>query len=401
MTPWLAIVGIGEDGLDGLTPAARALVADAEVLVGGARHLQLVPNGRAERMTWMVPLRDTVEAIAARRGKRVVVLASGDPMYYGIGVTLARRFTAGEYTVVPALGAVSLACARLGWPEAETEVLTLHGRPLALLNLHLQPGLRLIILSENGDTPAQVAGQLAASGFGDSRLIVLEHLGGAAESVYESTARAWQFPRAADLNTLAVELAAGRDARPLSRAAGLPDEAFRHDGQLTKREMRAATLAALQPMPGQHLWDVGAGCGSVAIEWMRAARGAKAHAIEQDAGRRALIAANAAALGVPALHVVAGVAPAALAGLPPPDAVFIGGGLSDAGLVEACWNALKPAGRMVANAVTVEGEARLADWRSRTGGSLSRIAVQRAEPVGSYLGWRALMSVTQLAAVKP
>lgn len=401
MTPWLVVVGLGEDGLDGLSPVARALVADAELLVGGQRHLALIANGRAERMPWASPLSATIDAIAAHRDRRVVVLASGDPMFYGVGVTLARRFARAEMSIIPAPGAISLACAWLGWPQAEIEAVTLHGRPLELLNLHLQPGLRLVALSEDGGTPALVARHLAAQGFGPSRLIVLEHLGGPAERVYDGVAATWPHPRAADLNTIALELAAAPGTRASARVPGLPDQAFRHDGQLTKREVRAATLAALQPMAGQRLWDVGAGCGSVAIEWMRAARGASAYAIERTAGRRHLIADNAASLGVPELAIVAGAAPAALAGLPAPDAVFIGGGLSESGLIEACWRALKPGGRLVANAVTVEGEGVLARWRAEAGGALVRIAVQRAEPVGPRLGWRALMPVTQLAAVKP
>lgn len=401
MTPWLAIVGVGEDGLDGLGPTARALIADAEVLVGGERHLALVPSGGTERMTWASPLRLTVDGIAARRGRRVVVLASGDPMFYGVGVTLARRFPSTETTVVPAPGAVSLICARLGWPVAEVEVATLHGRPMELLNLHLQHGLKLVVLSEDGDTPAAVARHLTAQGFGPSAMTVLEHLGGAREGRRAGIAESWTHPRAADLNTIALLLAAAPGIASRPRLPGLPDDAFRHDGQLTKREVRAATLAALQPMAGHRLWDVGAGCGSIAVEWLRSARGANAHAIEHKAERRQLIAANAATLGVPGLAIVAGTAPAALADLPRPDAVFIGGGLSAAGMFEACWQALNPAGRLVANAVTVEGESMLAHWRTATGGTLTRIAVQRAEPVGPHLGWRALMPVTQLAAVKP
>ncbi|MBM3570849.1 MAG: precorrin-6y C5,15-methyltransferase (decarboxylating) subunit CbiE [Alphaproteobacteria bacterium] len=400
MTPWLAIVGLGDDGLDGLTPSARALIADAELLVGGERHLNLIPNGKAARMRWTSPLSGTVDAIDQHRGRRVVVLASGDPMFYGIGVTLTRRFAPADLTIIPAPGAFGLACARLGWAEAEVETLTLHGRPLDLLNLHCQPGLRLVVLSENGDTPAAIAQHLAALGFGPSRITVLEHLGGPVERIYDGTADNWPHGRAADLNTVAIDMRAGPTARISSRVPGLADDVFRHDGQITKREVRAATLAALQPMTGQRLWDVGAGCGSVAIEWLRAARGASAHAIESEANRRALIAANAASLGVPMLAMVTGQAPSALAGLPAPDAIFVGGGLATPGLFEACWPALKSGGRLVANAVTLDGESQLAAWRERCGGRLVRIAVQRAEPIGSKLGWRALAPVTQLIAVK-
>ncbi|MBI3453831.1 MAG: precorrin-6y C5,15-methyltransferase (decarboxylating) subunit CbiE [Rhodospirillales bacterium] len=398
--PWLSIIGIGEDGLAGLTPVARKLIDEAEVLIGGARHLAMAPPSPAERLTWATPLTDTVSAIAARRGKRVAVLATGDPMWFGIGVTLARRFPRAEMIVLPHISAFTLAAAHMGWPLADLELVSLHGRPLDLLALHLAPGARLLALSENGDTPASVARFLVARGWGPSALTVLEHLGGPNERRIDGTAEEWRAPRTQDLNTIAIECRPGPGARILSRAPGLPDDAFVHDGQLTKREIRAATLAALAPLPGQLLWDVGAGSGAVAIEWMRAARGARAVAVERDADRRAFIAKNAAALGVPKLAIVAGDAPAALAGLAPPDAVFVGGGLSTPGLVEACWTALAPGGRLVANAVTVEGESALIAWQAKLGGALARIAVSRTEPVGGFQGWRPLTPVTQWNAVK-
>ncbi len=400
MRPWLAVVGLSEAGFESLTPVARTLIDDAEVLVGGARHLAMVNHGTAERLTWQTPLSRTVEAIAERRGHRVTVLATGDPMWFGIGVTLVRRFAGEDMIIVPHLSAFSMAAARLGWPLAEVETLTLHGRPLDLLALHLAPGARLLILSENGETPAAVARFLTERGWGPSQLTVLEHLDGTGERRVEGTAANWPSARMADLNTIALTCVADKAARVLSRAAGLPDDAFRHDGQLTKREVRAATLAALSPLPGQLLWDVGAGCGSVAIEWMRLAPRATAIAIEREAGRRTLIAANAAALGTPRLMIIAGEAPVALAGLERPDAIFIGGGLSSPGLVDACWSALKPGGRLVANAVTVEGESALIAAASRLRGTLTRLAVSRAEAVGGFHAWRALMAVTQLSANK-
>jgi precorrin-6Y C5,15-methyltransferase (decarboxylating) len=330
-----------------------------------------------------------------------VVLATGDPMWYGIGVTLARTLERDELVILPALSAFSLACARLGWPLAEVETLTLHGRPLDLINGVVYPGARVLALSEDGATPAQVAGRLAELGYGASRLVVLEHMDGPEERVVEGKAQDWAPERLADLNTIAVECVADAGTAARSRLPGLPDQAYRHDGQLTKRELRAVTLAALAPLPGELLWDVGAGCGSVAIEWLRGARGARAVAIERDQGRRALMAENAAALGAPTLAVVAGEAPAALEGLEAPDAVFVGGGLSTDGLLEACWAALGPGGRLVANAVTLEGEARLMAWRGQAGGELRRVAVSRAEAIGALTGWRPLKPVTQLAVVKP
>ncbi|HZS81809.1 MAG TPA: precorrin-6y C5,15-methyltransferase (decarboxylating) subunit CbiE [Stellaceae bacterium] len=401
MTPWLSIIGIGEDGLAGLSDAARTLIAGAELLVGGARHLAMVPPGRAERLAWERPLKATVARIAARRGRPVAVLASGDPMCYGVGVTLARRFDRAEMTILPQLGAFSLAAARLAWPLADCETLTLHGRPLERLLRHLAPDQRLLVLSEDGGTPAAIARLLCAAGWGPSRLAVLEHLGGAAEAVIEASAADWGERRCADLNTVAILCRAGPEARILPRAAGLPDDAFLHDGQITKRELRAATLAALAPLPGQLLWDVGAGCGSIAIEWLRAAPRTAAIAIERDAARRYLIARNAAALGVPELRIQGGEAPAALAGLPQPQAVFLGGGIATAGLLDSLWDTLPAGGRLVANAVTLAGEAALAAFCERRGGALTRIAVARAAPIGAQLAWRPLLPVTQLAATKP
>jgi precorrin-6B C5,15-methyltransferase / cobalt-precorrin-6B C5,C15-methyltransferase len=398
MTAWLSIVGIGADGLPGITPAARALIDAAEVLVGGTRHLGMV-DSTAEQLTWETPLSRTVDAIAARRGRRVVVLASGDPMWFGIGVTLARRFPRQEIAVLPHLGAFSLAAARMGWPLAEVEAITLHGRSLDLLALHLAPDARLLILSENGETPARVASFLRDRGWGRSAITVLENLGAADERCVSGVAAQWNAGPCGDLNTIAVHCVAGPDARVLSRAPGLPDDAFAHDGQLTKREVRAATLAALVPLAGQVLWDIGAGCGSIGIEWMRVARAARAIAIEREPSRQALIAQNAAALGVPRLRVIAGAAPGALAGLDPPDAIFIGGGVSDA-MIESCWSALKPAGRLAANVVTLDGEGCLLAAQARRGGNLTRIAISRADAIGNRAAWRPLMPVTQWSVTK-
>jgi len=400
MTPWLSIVGLGEDGLPGLAPAARALFDNAEVLIGGARHLDMVPDDGRERLTWPSPLSAIVEEIVRRRGRRVCVLATGDPMHYGIGVTLAKAVAMDEMVIVPAPSAFSLACARLGWILSEVETLTLHGRPLALLHPAIQPGARLLLLSNDAATPDQVAELLRARGYGPSRMAVLEHMGGAKERRLDATAEAWQPGRVADFNTIAVDCFPGPDAALLPRSPGLPDEAFRHDGQMTKREVRAVTLSALQPVPGQLLWDLGAGSGSVAIEWMRSHPRCRAVAIERHAERIALIAGNAAALGTPGLEIVEGEAPGALDGLEAPDAAFIGGGLRADGNVETCWDRLKPGGRLVANAVTVEGEQALARWHAELGGELTRIAVSRAGAIGSVTGWRPFMPVTQLSAVK-
>jgi precorrin-6Y C5,15-methyltransferase (decarboxylating) len=403
MTPWLSIVGIGEDGLEGLPPAARALIDNAEVLVGGDRHLAMVPSEASDarpRLTWTTPLSDLVERIVRMRGQRVCVLATGDPFWYGIGVTLARHVPIEEITTLPASSAFSLACARLGWPLAEVSCLTLHGRPLSLLNGYLQPGAKLLLLSDDRTTPNAVAEILHATGFGDSPMTVLEHMGGPEERRIDGVAAAWTADDLRDLNTVAVDCVASPQAALRPRVPGLADDAFRNDGQLTKREVRAVTVAALAPTPGAQLWDVGAGAGSVAIEWMRAAAFGRAVAVERDPGRASTIADNAAALGTPTLGIVTGAAPAALDGLPSPDAVFIGGGLTEPGVFDTCWDALGPGGRLVANAVTLESETFLGERHGQLGGNLTRISISRAEAVGGLTGWRPLMPVTQWAATK-
>jgi len=401
MTRWLTIVGIGDNGYEGLAPLARQVIDEAEFLIGGARHLAMIPPGASQRKEWDTPLAQTIDWITTLKGRRMVVLASGDPMWFGVGNALLRAVPIAEVLVLPSPSAFSLACARLGWSVADSDCLTLHGRPLAAMNEAALPGQRLVMLSEDGTTPAAVARRLSELGYGPSRVVALEHLGGPRERIVEGVAENWSRERVADLNVVAVEVTAGPMAAPRARVPGLPDEAFLHDGQITKREVRAITLAALMPLPGKMLWDVGAGCGSIAIEWLRAERSARAVAIERNEKRAKLIEANAAALGVPLLTVCRGEAPAALAGLPAPDAVFIGGGLTIPGLLETCWQAIRPGGRLVANAVTVESEARLLDCRARLGGSLTRIAISRAEAFGEFSGWRSLRPVTQWTAVKP
>ena len=402
MTPWLAVVGIGEDGLRGLGLRARRLIEGAEVLVGGARHLAKIPPGRAERVAWEAPIGATIARIERLRGRRVTVLASGDPLHYGVAAKLARHFGAPEMTVVPAPGAFSLAAARMGWSLADAELVTVHGRPIEDVLLHLFPGARLLILSRDGETPSLLAELLVRHGYGAGAMTVLERMAGADEARVDDRAEGFRGRRFADLNTIALEASLESDARPLSRVPGLPDDAFEHDGQITKREVRAATLAALAPLPGEVLWDVGAGSGAVAIEWMRAQPRTTAVAIERNADRRAAITRNAAVLGVPGLVVVAGEAPAAFTEIAAePQAVFVGGGASNAGLLEACWKALTGGGRLVVNAVTLEAEQAVFAFHARHGGHLVRLGVSRAEPLGGYTAWRAAAPVTQYAARKP
>ena len=401
MNPWLTVVGMGDDGPAGLAPAARAVVEQARVVVGGQRHLDLLGPGERERIPWPRPFNTLTATLGGLRGRAVCVLATGDPTCHGVGSILAERFGPDAVRIIPAPSAFSLARARLGWAAQRVESLSLHGRPVELVQAFIQPGSRLLALSSNADTPGEVARLLRERGYGRSRLTVLSHLGGGAERVHRTTAESYRRgDEVADLNTLAIECVAESDAPLAPRTPGLPDELYEHDGQLTKREVRAITLAALAPVPGQLLWDIGAGCGSIGIEWMRTHPRCRAIAIEPDARRIELIAANAAALGTPGLEVVRGRAVPALEGLGAPDAVFVGGGITEPGLLDRCWAALAPGGRLVANVVSIEGESVLGDWQRSHGGSLTRIAIARCEPLGRFRGWRPLMPVTQLAATR-
>ncbi len=406
MQPWLTLVGIGEDGLAGLGEPAREAVLQARTLIGGRRHLALVPAALVpdpgqERIVWPSPFGSAFDMLSARRGTPVSVLASGDPMWFGIGASLCRLFPAEELRVYPAPSSFALAAARLGWPLQEAICLSVHGRPLDALHPHIHPDARLLILSENGHTPAAIARLLRERGFAPSRLCVLEHLGGPRERRLDGRAGDWPDDPAADLNLVAAHCLAGPDAVRLPTLAGLPDAAYIHDGQLTKRDVRASTLAHLAPSPGELLWDVGAGCGSIGIEWMRCHQSCRAIAIEADAKRCRLIEQNRQRLGVPGLAVVHGRAPEMLEGLPTPGAIFLGGGLAGRGVLQRCWDALPPGGRLVANAVTLQSEAILTEWRQRTGGELTRISVAHAAPLGHFDAWRTAMPVTMLSATKP
>jgi precorrin-6Y C5,15-methyltransferase (decarboxylating) len=391
----VTVVGIGADGWAGLSAAAREAVRGAEVLIGSARQLALVESDAA-KLAWPSPMLPAIPGLLAEHaGRRVCVLASGDPMFFGVGGTLARLLEPGELRVIPHPSSVSLACARLGWPVEEVDVVSLVGRPVEALRLSVRPNRRLIVLSAGGESPGVVAELLRDMGFGPSPLTVFEELGGPGERRRVGTAASWGAEPVGALNLVAVECRPDAGAVVLGCTPGLPDEAFEHDGQLTKREVRAVTLAALGPLPGELLWDVGAGAGSIGIEWMRAHPSCRAVAVEQVAARAERISRNARSLGVPELQVVLGRAPEALAGLPVPDAIFVGGGLTGTGVLEACWAALPAAGRLVANAVTLESEAVLTAWHAKVGGSLTRIQISRAAPVGGFTGWRPAMPVTQ------
>jgi len=397
---WLSIVGIGEDGIEGLTPIARSLIQGAEIVFGGRRHLALAaPLIRGASRPWRSPFEGAIEDVLAHRGRNVCVLASGDPFVYGVGTVLLRHIDPRETVAVPAPSTFSLAAARLGWALPDTIQLSLHGRSLYLVRPHLHPGARVLALSSDGEGPAVLARLLTDSGFGRSRLTVLEALGGERERIRSTTATAFDLGDVDPLNAVALEIEASPGARVLARAAGLPDALFEHDGQITKREIRAMTLAALSPRRGELLWDVGAGAGSVAIEWMLADPSMRAVAIEAQSDRAGRIRRNAAAFGVPGLQVIEGAAPGAFEGLARPDAVFVGGGANL--VLDAAVRALLAGGRLVVNAVTVETEALLLDRQATVGGQLTRIAIARVEPVGGRQGWRPALPVTQWVWIKP
>lgn len=399
--PWLTIVGIGEDGVEGLGAPARAALGAAELVAGGVRHLALAAPliaRQAERLTWPSPIAEALPLITGWAGRRVVVLASQDPFCFGIGTLLARSIPIAEMRSLPQASSFTLAANRLGWAFQDIATISFCGRPLEAIRPLLQPEARLLALSADGRTPAALAALLTRWGFGESRMTVLETLGGPDEDCFTFKAFNGVERPIADLNLMAVEVAGG-PALPLT--PGLDEEWFESDGQITKREVRAVTLAALAPRRGEVLWDIGAGSGSVGIEWMLRHPANRAIAVEAQADRAARIARNAAQLGVPGLMVRHGAAPGALAGLPAPDAVFIGGGAGDVAITEACWAALRAGGRLVINAVTLETEAAILACHRRWGGRLTRIGIERLEPIGGFQGFTPARTVLQYRAVKP
>jgi precorrin-6Y C5,15-methyltransferase (decarboxylating) len=398
---WLTILGMGDEGVEGLTRAARTAIEQAVLVVGGARHLALAAELiHGDRLPWPSPLSDAFPAILARRGREVAVLASGDPYCYGIAGTLAALVGVEETICIPSPSAFSLACARLGWAAQDVSTLSACGRPLEAVLPLLQPGRRILLLSADAGTPAALRDLLCRYGFGPSVLHVIEALGGPRERIRSARA---QDPVPVDidpLNLLGIEVVASPDARIIPRSPGLADAFFEHDGQITKQEIRAVTLAALAPRAGEMLWDVGCGSGSVAIEWALAHPANRAIGIEQRPDRAARARRNALALGAPSVRIVEGMAPVALAGLPQPDAVFVGGGLQAAGLLDAAWATLRAGGRMVANAVTLESQARLFDAQRAHGGVLIRLSIERLDTLGDHRIFRPAMAIVQWAAAK-
>jgi len=397
--PWLHIVGIGEDGLLGLAPATRAVVETAELIVGGQRHSDIAQISGAERINWPSPFSDLINLLKSRRHQRVVVIATGDPLWYSVGARIGRALDPSEVVYHPQVGAFQLAAARMGWSMADLETLTVHGRPVEQMIAFIQPDQRLLILTTGAQTPGKIARFLTDRGFGQSKMTVFAAMGGADEVRFEDEAATWKHI-VPDFNTLAVECIAAPDAALLPRVPGLADGLFQHDAAMTMREIRAVTLARLMPMRGALLWDIGTGCGSVAVEWMRAARYARAIGIEPRADRRAMAAANALALGVPKLELIDGEAPAVLSKLPVPDAIFIGGGLSEA-CFKVAFSALRPLGRLVVNVQSDVDNDLLRALRASHGGELVRLNISRAGSDAQGTGqWINLPAVTQWSLIK-
>jgi precorrin-6Y C5,15-methyltransferase (decarboxylating) len=395
--PWLTLLGWGEGGTEGLTAASREALEAAELVFGAQRHLRLLPPLAAEVREWPVPFAEGIPRLLAERGRRVVMLVSGDPFWFGAGTTLARHLPATEWRALPAPATFSLATSRLGWPLEACTCLGLHAKPLTRIRPYLQQHRHLLVLLRNGDAVRELAGLLVRFGFGASRLHVLEALGGEDECIRSVRADASLPDDIAHPVAVGLEVAGEGPALPLT--SGLADEWFEHDGQITKQAVRAMTLAALAPTAGERLWDIGAGSGSIAIEWLLVHPENKAVAFECHAERAARARRNADNLGVDWLEVVEGAALDVLENqaqgdLPPPDAVFIGGGLSES-LLETLWQRLPPGVRLVANAVTLESEALLAEWQRRAGGELLRIELSSAAPLGNRRGWKASYPIVQ------
>ena len=391
-TPWLTVLGLGEDGIDGLSPASRQVLDQAEVIMGPPRHLSLLPDNGAERIEWPVPFSDGLPLLQNLRGQHTVVLASGDPFWFGAGSVIARNFNAGEWTALPGQSTFSLAAARLGWPLESTPTFGLHAAPLTRLRPHLSSGLHAIVLLRDGKAVIELATYLTETGFADSALHVMQALGGPRENV--QTVNLTEALLGTFDHPVCVGLRIKGAGRAFPRASGKPDDIFETDGQITKRPIRALTLSALAPQRGEHLWDIGGGTGSISIEWLMCDPTLTATTIEPCADRAERIRRNADALGQDRLNILHGTAPDVLNGLTPPDVVFIGGGLGTE-LLAWLHQTLPTGTRLLANAVTLESEAVLTQWHEKLGGELLRINLAHSAPLGPRRGWKSAYPVVQ------
>jgi precorrin-6Y C5,15-methyltransferase (decarboxylating) len=401
MKSWITVIGIGEDGLEGLTNSSHQLIIDAEVLIGAVRHLEKIPDYGSLRITWGERLFDIIKTLNVYKSKKLVILASGDPLEYGIGATLLKVYAPSEIKIIPHQSAFNLAASRMRWPLVEVERVTLHGRALGAINYYLRPGAKILILSWDKETPRKLASHLVSVGFGGSKIKVFEYLGGKGEKKFQEHANNWFYSDGADLNTIALDCKADVEAKFWPRLAGLPEEAFEHDGNITKREIRAITLAALSPFPGQMLWDIGAGTGAIGIEWLRTDLSCNAIAIERNKKRCEVIKRNANRLGVPHLQIFECTAPGSLLELKQnPDAIFLGGGVSHTGLLKFSWKRLKKRGCLVANAVTLEAQKSLFELQSKIGGDFTKVSISRSDLIGKMKGLQPMREVLQLKAQK-
>ena len=399
---WLAIVGINENGLDGLTPQARAAIEGADHLFGSKRHFAIAEkliSGKTH--LWPSPPHLAIPEIQSLKPQKICVLASGDPFNHGMGAVLARHISAQEMQVFPAPSIFSLVAARTGWAIQNLVPVALNGRPLERLLPHLQPGAQIVALCADETTPAKIAALLNTHGFGEAELSVFERIGGSKERIRHCKASEFSFSDIDRLNCVALKIPATLREKSIPLTSGLADEWFEHDGQMTKREIRAITLSALALRRGECLWDIGLGAGSIAIEWLLRDPSNRAIGFEKNRERAERAARNAKQLGVPQLVVLEGTAPDVLEGIDAPDAIFIGGGGANDGVLEAAWNILKPGGRLVMNAVSLETESVLLAAHKRYGGEMIRIAVERADTISPQMtGWRPAMTVTQWSITK-
>lgn len=401
MHPWLTIIGIGEDGLQGLNHEARCALEKADIVYGGKRHLKLAEAAiSGEMRLWPTPFLSVIDALQALRGQSIVVLASGNPLFYGVGGTLMKHFSSDEMTIYFQPSSFSLAMARMGWPMQDVSCISLVGRPLNTLKAHIQNGKKLLIMPADGAALMDIAAFFEEIGAAKTKLILLENLGGAKEKISHpiTPAEAKEYA-VGDLYVIAAECCCpAKNAYPMGTI--LPDDAFQNDGQLTKHDIRAVTLSYLAPRFGQLLWDVGAGSGSISVEWLRAGAQTRAFAIEKNRRRAELIKINAENIGVSCLTLYEGEAADIIPTLEAPDVVFIGGGFTEGNIAETCWKALKKGGHLVANGVTVETETAFQHWVKQHGGRLVKLSSAHIAPLGDFHVWREALPVTILISYK-
>ena len=384
------VIGVAEGGIASLPAEIRDRLAGMDLVVAAPRFRDGLPDG-PETIDWPSPFSDIFNVLSDNPDKSVALLTTGDPMWYGAGASLVRELGPDGCEVVPAVSGLQHAAARLGWPMAGCRVVSIHGRPVSGLVSALHPRARLLLIAQDGGSPMAAAKLLAARGYGAARMHVLAHLGGSDEARIDGTADGWTHDRVPDFHIIGIECP---DAGLVPHGLAAPDSSFDNDGKLTKRDARASALAKLAPFPGAVLWDIGSGSGAVAVDFLRNAPRGIAYAVDRNQTQLDRGNANAVTHGVTGFKPICGDAAEQIASLPRPDAVFIGGGMSEQ-VISAAQVALRPGGCLVAHAVTIESESVMVAAWQRAGGDLVRLSVQHADPVGGFHGWRPLMPVTQ------